>query len=157
ALLTFAIVGGGPTGVEMAGQIAEIARDTRREFRSADTSLAEVLLIEAGPRLLASFPPRLSEKAARSLQHLGVTPLLHNGVTNRDDGGVVVDDGQRERHTPARTIIWAAGVHAAAIAGHLAKAAGAETDRDGRILVEPDLTLPGHPEVMAIGDMVRVR
>ena len=157
ALLTFAIVGGGPTGVEMAGQIAEIARDTRKEFRVADTAKAQVLLIEAGPRLLATFPPRLSAKAARSLQHLGVTPLVNHEVTNLDEAAVVVHDGRDERRIPARTIIWAAGVHAAEIAGQLAKAANAETDSSGRILVEPDLTLPGHPEVIAIGDMVCVR
>jgi NADH dehydrogenase len=157
ALLTFAIVGGGPTGVEMAGQIAEITRDTRRDFRNADTAKAEVLLIEAGPRLLASFPPRLSAKAARSLRHLGVTPLVQHRVTNLDDEGVVVDDGRSERRIPARTIIWAAGVHAAEIAAELARAAGADCDSDGRILVQPDLTVPGHPEVMAIGDMICVR
>ncbi|HEY7375034.1 MAG TPA: NAD(P)/FAD-dependent oxidoreductase [Polyangia bacterium] len=157
ALLTFAIVGGGPTGVEMAGQIGEIVRDTRKDFRRADTAKAEVLLIEAGPRLLATFPPRLSAKAARALQHLGVTPLLQHKVTDLDDAGVVVDDGHGHRRIPARTIIWAAGVCAAEIAGELAKAAGAETDANGRILVQPDLTLQGHPEVMAIGDMVRVR
>jgi NADH:quinone reductase (non-electrogenic) len=157
ALLTFAIVGGGPTGVEMAGQIAEIARDTRKDFRVAETGKAEVLLVEAGPRLLATFPPSLSAKAARSLRHLGVTPLVNHKVTNLDDAGVVVNDGRGERRIPARTIIWAAGVHAAEIAGALAKAAGADTDAQGRVLVEPDLSLPGHPEVMAIGDMVCVR
>jgi NADH dehydrogenase len=157
ALLTFAIVGGGPTGVEMAGQIAEIARDTQKEFRVANTAKAEVLLIEAGPRLLAGFPPRLSAKAVRSLQHLGVTPLVGNKVMNLDERGVVVDDGRDRRRIPARTIIWAAGVHAAQIAADLAKAAGADTDHNGRILVEPDLTVPGHPEVMAIGDMICVR
>jgi len=157
ALLTFAIVGGGPTGVEMAGQIAEIARDTREDFRVADTAKAEVLLIEAGPRVLATFPPSLSAKAARSLQHLGVTPLVNHEVTHLDDAGVVVNDGRGERRIPARTIIWAAGVRAADIAGKLAKAAGAGTDAHGRIFVEPDLTLAGHPDVMAIGDMVCVR
>jgi NADH dehydrogenase len=157
ALLTFAIVGGGPTGVEMAGQIAEIARDTRKDFRRADTSKVEVLLIEAGPRLLAGFPPRLSARAARSLQHLGVTPLVGHRVTDLDEAGVVVDDGQGGRRIPARTIIWAAGVHASEIAAELARAAGADNDPDGRIVVEPDLTVPRHPEVMAIGDMVRVR
>jgi NADH dehydrogenase len=141
----------------MAGQIAEIARDTRRDFRRADTAKVEVLLIEAGPRLLSGFPPRLSAKAARSLQHLGVTPLVRHRVTDLDDAGVVVDDGQGERRIPARTIIWAAGVHAAGIAAELARAAGADTDRDGRIFVEPDLTLAKHPEVLAIGDMVCVR
>jgi NADH dehydrogenase len=157
ALLTFAIVGGGPTGVEMAGQIAEIAHDTRKDFRVADTAKAQVLLIEAGPYLLASFPHRLSVKAARSLRQLGVTTYVNHKVTNLDADGVVVDDGRGERRIPARTIIWAAGVQAAGIAAELAKAANAETDPSGRILVEPDLTVPGHPEVMAIGDMICVR
>ena len=157
ALLRFAVVGGGPTGVEMAGQIAEIARDTRKDFRVADTSKAVVLLIEAGPRLLAAFPPRLSAKAARSLEHLGVTPLLGHEVTGLDATGVVVRDGEGERRIAARTIIWAAGVLASEIAGALAKAAGAETDGAGRIVVEPDLSVSGRAEVIAIGDMVRVR
>ena len=157
ALLTFAVVGGGPTGVEMAGQIAEIARDSRKDFRFADTSKAVVLLIEAGPRLLAAFPPRLSAKAARSLEHLGVTPLLNHEVTGLDATGVVVRNGEHERRIAARTIIWAAGVRASEIAGELAKAAGATTDDAGRIVVEPDLSVSGHAEVIAMGDMARVR
>jgi NADH:ubiquinone reductase (H+-translocating) len=142
--------------VEMAGQIAEIARDTRKDFRVADTSKAVVMLIEAGPRLLAAFPPRLSAKAARSLRRLGVTPLTGHEVTGLDETGVVVRDGERQRRIAARTIIWAAGVLACEIAGELAKAAGAETDRAGRIVVEPDLSVPGHAEVIAIGDMAAV-
>jgi NADH:ubiquinone reductase (H+-translocating) len=155
--LTFAVVGAGPTGVEMAGQIAEIARDTRRDFRLADTQKARVLLIEAGPRVLASFPPKLSKRAFRSLESLGVTPLVDRLVTDLDTEGVVVRSGDGEERIPAKTIIWAAGVLAASIAGHLAAAAGAKTDNVGRIIVEPDLTLEGHPEVIAIGDMVKVR
>jgi NADH dehydrogenase len=156
-LLRFVVVGGGPTGVEMAGQIAEIARDTRKDFRVADTSKVVVLLVEAGPRLLAAFPPRLSAKATRSLEHLGVTPLIGNEVTSLDETGVVVRDGEGERRIAARTLIWAAGVLASEIATQLAKAAGAETDRAGRIVVEPDLSVSGHAEVIAIGDMARVR
>ena len=116
-----------------------------------------VLLIEAGPRLLAAFPPRLSAKAARSLEHLGVTPLLGHAVTGLDETGVVVRDGERERRIAARTIIWAAGVLASEIAGELAEAAGAQTDRAGRIVVEPNLWVSGHADVIAIGDMVAVR
>jgi NADH dehydrogenase len=157
ALLTFAVVGGGPTGVEMAGQIAEIARDTRKDFRVADTSKAVVLLIEAGPRVLGAFPPRLSTKAARSLEHLGVTVLLRHRVTDLDEAGLVVRNGEREQRIAARTIIWAAGVNACEIAGHLARAAGAEIDSAGRIVVEPDLSVPGYPDVIAVGDMVSVR
>jgi NADH dehydrogenase len=157
ALLTFAVVGGGPTGVEMAGQIAEIARDARRDFRVAETAKAAVLLLEAGPRLLATFPPRLSQKAAQALEQLGVMPLVGTAVTNLDGEGVVVRAGTAERRIPARTIIWAAGVRAAPIAGELARAAGGGTDEAGRVFVEPDLTLAGHPELIAIGDMARVR
>jgi len=157
AYLTFAVVGAGPTGVEMAGQIAEIARDTRKQFRRADTSKARVLLIEAGERVLAGFPPSLSKRASRALESLGVTPLVNHLVTDLDEDGVVVQSGDHEERIPAKTIIWAAGVLAASIAGRLAEAAGASTDAVGRILVEPDLTVAGHPEVIAIGDMVKVR
>jgi len=157
ALLTFAVVGAGPTGVEMAGQIAEIARDTRRDFRVADTSRVRVLLIETGDRVLATFPPMLSTKAKRALESLGVTPLLNHMVIDLDEDGVVVREGDHEERIPAKTIIWAAGVLAAEIAGELARAAGAQIDNLGRIIVEPDLTVPAHPQVIAIGDMVRVR
>ena len=157
AYLTFAVVGAGPTGVEMAGQIAEIARDTRKQFQVVDTSQARVLLIEAGERVLAGFPPGLSKRAFRALQSLGVTPLVNHLVTDLDTEGVVVQSGEHEERIPAKTIIWAAGVLAASIAGRLAEAAGASTDAVGRIIVEPDLTVDGHPEVLAIGDMVKVR
>jgi NADH dehydrogenase len=157
AYLTFAVVGAGPTGVEMAGQIAEIARDTRKQFRRADTSKARVLLIEAGERVLAGFPPSLSKRASRALESLGVTPLVNHLVTDLDEESVVVQSGDHEERIPAKTIIWAAGVLAASIAGRLAEAAGASTDAVGRIIVEPDLTVAGHPEVIAIGDMVKVR
>jgi NADH dehydrogenase len=152
-LLTFVIVGAGPTGVEMAGQIAEIAHDTRRDFRSYDTSRTRVLLVEAGDRVLAAFAPKLSARAAKALESLGVTPMVNHAVTDIDATSVTVGD----ERIPAGTIIWAAGVLASGLAGMLAEASGAETDRVGRILVEPDLSLPGHPEVLAIGDMVQVR
>jgi len=150
---TFVVVGAGPTGVEMAGQIAEIARDTRRDFRSIDTADTRVLLVEAGDRVLAAFPPRLSARAARSLEGLGVTPMVGSAVTGISADGVQIGD----EHVPSATVIWAAGVLASGLAGTLASAAGAPTDRVGRVLVEPDLSLPGHPEVLAIGDMVQVR
>jgi NADH dehydrogenase len=159
ALLTFVVVGAGPTGVEMAGQIAELARGTLRgEFRSIDSSQSQVLLIETADRVLTSFPPSLSSKAARSLASLGVTLLLERTVVNIDQEAVTIaaPDGSSER-LPARTAIWAAGVEASALASQLGEATGAETDRAGRVTVEPDLTLPGHPEVLALGDMVRVR
>jgi NADH dehydrogenase len=157
--LTFVVVGAGPTGVEMAGQIGELARDTlRRDFRAIDTADARVLLIEAGDRVLASFPPSLSRKAERALAQLGVTSLLNRTVVDVDADGVTVadPDGRRER-IAARTAIWAAGVRASALAQELAGPTGAEVDRAGRLTVEPDLTLPGRPEIFALGDMVRVR
>jgi NADH:quinone reductase (non-electrogenic) len=157
ALLTFVVVGAGPTGVEMAGQIAEIAQDTRRDFRSADPSQARVLLIETGDRVLSGFPPSLSRRAAHALETLGVTPMTGQMVTDIDANGVVVRAGDAEERIDAGTIIWAAGVLASGLAPQLAEAAGAETDHVQRLIVEPGLTVPGHPEVLAIGDMVRVR
>jgi NADH dehydrogenase len=157
--LSFAVVGAGPTGVEMAGQIAELARDSlRRNFRSADPGAGCIVLIEAGDRVLPSFPPSLSERARRSLERLGVTTTLRRTVIDIDARGVTVraPDGETER-IAARTIVWAAGVTASPLAGLLASLAGAETDRAGRLTVEPDLTLAGHPEILALGDMVAVR
>ncbi len=159
AWLTFVVVGAGPTGVEMAGQIAELARDTlRRDFRKIDPRAGRILLIEAADRVLTTFPPSLSAKAERSLQRLGVTVLVHRTVTGVDGEGVTIDDdeGKPER-IPSRTIIWAAGVTASSLAFRLSELSGAEQDHAGRVTVEPDLTLPGHPEVFALGDMVRVR
>jgi NADH:ubiquinone reductase (H+-translocating) len=159
AWLTFAVVGAGPTGVEMAGQIAELARDSmRRDFRAIDPRDCRVLLVEAVDRVLTSFPPKLSAKAERSLERLGVTPVLERTVVDMDTHSFTVEapDGSREQ-MPARTVIWAAGVNASSLAGRLAELSGAEIDHAGRIAVEPDLTLPGHPEVFALGDMVRVR
>jgi NADH dehydrogenase len=159
AWLTFVVVGAGPTGVEMAGQIGELARDTlRHDFRRIDPGSARILLVEALDRVLTTFPPSLSTKAERSLHRLGVTVLTSRTVTSIDAGGVTVSDpaGASER-IPARTVVWAAGVTASGLAGRLADLSGAERDRAGRVTVEPDLTLPGHPEVFAIGDMVRVR
>src|SRR3954462_6218649 len=159
AWLTFVVVGAGPTGVEMAGQIGELARDTlRREFRVMDPREGRVLLVEMADRVLTSFPESLSEKASRSLEHLGVTPLLSHTVVDIDDQSVTVEaHGGSTEHIPARTVIWAAGVTAASLARRLGEATGAEIDRAGRVTVEPDLTLPGHPEVFALGDMVLVK
>jgi NADH:ubiquinone reductase (H+-translocating) len=158
AWLTFVVVGGGPTGVEMAGQIAELARDTlRRDFRSVDTSTARVLLVEAAPHLLSGFPASLSAKAARSLERLGVTPLVDRTAVEIGPGSVSLRDPEGNvSSVPARTAIWAAGVTASGLAGIVARAAGVELDRAGRIPVGPDLTVPGHPEVLALGDMASV-
>jgi NADH dehydrogenase len=159
AWLTFVVVGAGPTGVEMAGQIGELARDTlRRDFRTMDPRTGRILLVEAADRVLTSFPPSLSAKAARSLERLGVTPLVGHTVVGVDADGVTVEHGEEERERiPARTVVWAAGVTASSLASQLAELTGAERDRPGRVTVEPDLTLPGHPEVFALGDMVRLR
>ena len=159
AELTFAVVGAGPTGVEMAGQIGELARDTlRRDFRHIDSRDARIVLVEADDRVLPTFPPSLSAKAERSLRQLGVTPALQRSVVAVDAGGVTVQapDGGTDR-LAARTVIWAAGVRASGLGGALATRAGADVDRAGRLTVEPDLTLAGHPEVIVAGDMVRVR
>jgi NADH dehydrogenase len=159
AWLTFVVVGAGPTGVEIAGQIAELARDTlRSDFRAIDPRDARILLVEAGDRVLATFSPSLSAKAKRSLERLGVTVWTGRMVVDVDADGVTVDDGGgRPEPIASRTVIWAAGVTASGLASRLAELTGAELDRAGRVTVEPDLTLPGHPEVFALGDMVRVR
>jgi NADH dehydrogenase len=157
-LLTFVVVGAGPTGVEIAGQIAELARDTLRdEFRSVDPGEGRILLIEMADRVLTAFPPSLSRKAAASLERLGVTPLLGRTVVGIDEEAVTIEapEGTSER-IPAGTVTWAAGVTASSLAARLAERSGAEIDRAGRVTVRPDLTLPGYPEVFAIGDMVRV-
>jgi NADH:ubiquinone reductase (H+-translocating) len=156
AWLTFVVVGAGPTGVEMAGQIAELARDTlRHDFRAIDPGGARIVLVEALDRVLTGFPAGLSAKAERSLERLGVTVLTSRTVTTIDGDGVTISEpgGETER-IATRTVIWAAGVTASSLAGTLAELSGAEKDRVGRVAVEPDLTLPGHPEVFAIGDMV---
>lgn len=159
AWLTFVIVGAGPTGVEMAGQIAELARDTlRANFRTADPRACRIVLVEAEDRVLTSFPRSLSRRAARSLERLGVTPILGRSVVGVDADGVTVgDSGDNTERILARTVVWAAGVSASALASQLSVLTGAESDRAGRVTVEANLTLPGHPEIFAIGDMVRVR
>jgi NADH:ubiquinone reductase (H+-translocating) len=159
AWLTFVVVGAGPTGVEMAGQIGELARDTfRRDFRTIDPRTARILLVEAADRVLTTFPPSLSAKAERSLTKLGVTVLTGRTVVGIDEASVTIDHGGGEsERIESRTVVWAAGVTASSLAGKLAELTGAERDRAGRVTVERDLTLPGHPEVFALGDMVRVR
>ncbi|MEN4904240.1 NAD(P)/FAD-dependent oxidoreductase [Luteimonas sp. TWI1416] len=149
AWLSFAIVGGGPTGVELAGTLAEIARHTlRSEFRHIDPALAKVRLIEAGPRVLASFPEDLSAKARRQLEKLGVEVLTGEPVAQIDADGYRIG----ERRIAARTVIWAAGVAASPLGALL----DVPRDRAGRVQVATDLTVPGHPEIYAIGDMVAV-
>jgi len=145
-LLTFALVGGGPTGVELAGTLAEIARQTLHdEFRSIDTSRARIVLIEGGPSILATFPDDLRTAARRSLEKLGVEVREHTVVTAVDAHGVTCANGER---IDAGTVVWAAGVAASPLAATL----GAPIDRAGRVLVEPDLSIPGHPEIFVVGD-----
>jgi len=159
AWLTFVVVGGGPTGVEMAGQIAELAQDTLQgDFRSIDTRASRVLLVESTDHMLPAFPASLSRKAGQALERLGVTPLPGHTVVDIGPQTVAMTtpDGQRS-DVAARTVIWAAGVSASPLASALARASGAEVDRAGRVAVDVQLALPGHPEVFALGDMVRVQ
>ncbi len=148
-LLTFVVVGGGPTGVEMAGAIAEVAHHALpAEFRRIDPHAARVVLIEAGPRLLPSFPEDLSAYAHRALEQMGVEVMVSARVTNCDEGGVDLEGGRID----AGTIVWAAGV----VASPAAEWVGAEKDRAGRVKVASDLTIPDHPEIFAIGDTAAV-
>jgi NADH:ubiquinone reductase (H+-translocating) len=150
AWLSFAVIGGGPTGVELAGMLAEIARHTlRREFRRIDPSKAKVRLIEAGPRVLASFPEPLSNKARAQLERLGVDVVTGTPVSAIDAEGYRLGDA----FEPARTVLWAAGVAASPLGALL----GAPRDRAGRVQVEADLSLPGHPEVFVAGDLASVQ
>jgi NADH dehydrogenase len=158
AWLTFVVVGGGPTGIEMAGQLAELARDALpRDFHSVDPRRARILLVEASERLLPTFQPRLSSRAAQTLERLGVTVLLRTTVVGLDGEAVLSKgpDGETT-HVPTRTIVWAAGVVASELAAALAAASGAALDRGGRVAVGPDLAIRGHPEVIALGDMASV-
>ncbi|HWL52003.1 MAG TPA: NAD(P)/FAD-dependent oxidoreductase [Chthoniobacteraceae bacterium] len=146
AALTFIVVGAGPTGVEMAGSIAEIARYTMvQDFRRIDPSEARVILLDAAPRVLPAFAEPLSAKAEAQLRKIGVEVHTGKGVKTVNPEGVQLED----RFIPSRTVIWAAGN----AASPLGKQLGAETDRAGRVVVEPDLTVPGHPNVFVIGDM----
>ncbi|HEX8242295.1 MAG TPA: NAD(P)/FAD-dependent oxidoreductase, partial [Longimicrobium sp.] len=146
ALLTFVVVGAGPTGVEMAGAVAEIARKSlTRDFRHIDPSSARIILIEGGPRVLAAYHPDLSAYARRALERVGVTVRLDSIVTRVEENGVWVGD----EFIPARTVVWAAGV----TASPLGKRLDAETDRVGRVHVQPDLSIPGDPRVFVIGDL----
>jgi NADH dehydrogenase len=149
ALLTFVVVGGGPTGVELAGALGEMSRFTlAADFRNIDPALARVILVEAGPRILPSFPEAQSRRAMRDLESLGVQVWTASAVTGVDARGVEIGD---ERILSATTL-WAAGVQASPLGSSL----GAPLDRQGRVRVEPDLSVPGHPEIFVIGDLARV-
>jgi NADH dehydrogenase len=154
AWLTFVIVGGGPTGVELAGALGEIANDTlRHDFRRINPAEAEILLIEGENRVLPLFSPDLSFKAEKQLIGLSVRSLTGARVTSIDPEGVAVASGGHERRIAARTVLWAAGVRASRLGKVLAERAGAPLDRAGRVVVEPDLSLPAHPEIHVIGDL----
>jgi len=157
AYLTFAVIGGGPTGVELVGQVAELAHEALpREYRSVTTTEAKILLIEAGPEVLAAFAPKLQRYTRRRLVRMGVDVLLNTAAQAMDQSSVTVKGPDGDQRIPARTKIWAAGVRASPLAAMLAEATGAGTDRAGRVAVRPDCSLPGHPEVFAIGDMVQL-
>jgi NADH:ubiquinone reductase (H+-translocating) len=154
ACLTFVLIGGGPTGVELAGALGEIANDTlRHDFRHINPAEAHILLLEGGDRILSAFPPQLSEAAERSLIRLGVRTRTKALVTGIDATGVtILVDGATQR-IPARTVLWAAGVAPSPLGAILCRRIGATLDRAGRVVVEPDLSVPGHPEIFVIGDM----
>jgi NADH dehydrogenase len=152
--LTFVLVGAGPTGVELAGALGEIAHDTlRRDFRSIRPEEAVILLIEGGPRVLPAYPADLSAKAEASLIRLGVTPRTNVFVTGVDPMGVTVKTATGAERIAARTIIWSAGVQASPFGRTLQQRAGAQLDRGGRVVVNPDCSVPGHPEIFVIGDL----
>ena len=161
AWMTFVIVGGGPTGVELAGALGEIANDTlRADFRSIRPPDARIHLVEALDRILPTYPPDRSRSATRQLERLGVTVRTGMRVVHIDDRSVRVEradgtpgtPGTGSEEIPTRTVLWAAGVLASSFGRRVADATGAETDRSGRILVGPDLTVPGHPEIFVVGD-----
>lgn len=154
--LTFAVTGGGPTGVELAGQIREMATETlAREFHTIDPAEARVILIDGGDQVLRAFGPRLGARARRTLEQLGVELVMGVHVTGVDAHGITVTgkDGT-ESHHRVRTVLWTAGVEATPFARALATRLGASTDRAGRIAVEADLTVPGHPDVFVVGDLI---
>ena len=153
-LLNFVIVGGGPTGVELAGALADIAQYAlKHEFRHINPADAHIVLVEAGDRVLNAFPPELSMKAQAELEKLNVKVRLKTMVTAIEADHVMLNAGGATERLSTRTVIWAAGVAASPLAKNLADATGAMLDRAGRISVEPDLSLPGHPEIFVLGDM----
>jgi len=154
ANLTFVIVGGGPTGVELAGAIAEISRDTlRKDFRSINSADASIFLIEGTDRLLPTYPPKLSRAAERALIKLGVQTRRRAMATGIDEHGVTVKSGNSVTEIPARTVLWAAGVAASPIGKMLSDRLGLTLDKAGRVPVDRDLSIAGHPEILVIGDL----
>ena len=156
AFLTFVVIGAGPTGVELAGQVAELAKTVLpHEFRWIDTGTeTRVVLVEAAPTVLGPFDPKLQRYTQRRLAKMGVEVRVDTAATAMTDDSIIVKGPEGQERIAARTKIWAAGVQASPLAKMLSDATGAQTDRAGRVAVRPDCTLPGHPEVFAIGDMV---
>jgi NADH dehydrogenase len=151
--LTFAVVGAGPTGVELAGALGEIGLHTlANDFRTIDPTHVQVVLFEAGDRVLSAYPPKLSDAAKRSLEKRQVEVRLNTRVTAIDDRGITAQAGEREERVGARTVLWAAGVRASSLGATL----GAPRDRNGRIEVSPDLSVPGRPEIFVIGDLAKM-
>jgi NADH dehydrogenase len=164
AWMTFAVIGGGPTGVEMAGTMSEIAQHTlSKEFRRIDSKRTRVVLLEGSDRVLGAFVPRLSERAREQLARLGVEVRTGSMVTGVDADGVTyrttaAGGGEAvEQRLACRTVIWAAGVAASPLGAELARGTGAALDRAGRIVVEPDLSLAGHPEIAVVGDLAAAK
>jgi NADH:ubiquinone reductase (H+-translocating) len=154
AWLTFVIVGGGPTGVELAGAIAELAFATlKHDFRNIDTSETKILLLEGLDRVLPPYPAELSAEAEAALTRLGVTVCTKTLVTDITDSAVTTRQGDQEAQIPTRTVLWAAGVKASAMGQILSNRTGAELDRVGRVVVEPDLSIAGHPNIFVVGDL----
>jgi len=152
--LTFVIVGAGPTGVELAGTLGEIANDTlRRDFRNIQPSAARIILVEGTDRVLPVYPPQLSAAARHMLERLKVTVRTGAMVMDVKAKSVTIREGDREEEIPTRTILWAAGVLASPLGRKLAEKTKAVADKSGRVIVEPDLTVPGHPEIFVIGDL----
>lgn len=152
--LTFAIVGGGPTGVELAGAIAELAHKViKDDFQNIDTTKTKILLIEGLDRVLPPYAPDLSQKAQQSLEELGVTILTKRMVTNIENNILTIRHGEETEEIKARTILWAAGVKASSLSKVIAEKTGAETDRSGRVMVEPNLSLRNYPDIYVVGDL----
>ena len=154
AWLTFVVVGAGPTGVELAGAIAEIARQTlKNDSRSIRPEESQIILLDGAPRVLMSFPEDLAEKATRSLTRLGVTLRCGAAVRDISSEGVTIESGESLDHLTARTVIWAGGVSASSLGQILARRTNADTDKGGRVKVKPDLTIPNYPDIYVIGDL----
>ena len=154
AWMTFVIVGGGPTGAELAGALGEIANDTlKHDFRRINPTEARIILVEGTDRVLPTYPPQLSEAARKMLERLSVTVRTGAMVIDVKARSVTIQSGEHTEIIPTRTILWAAGVLASPLGRMLEKSAGARVDRAGRVIVEPDMTVPGHPDIFVIGDL----